>query len=94
MGRTRLERYADRFLTVIVDHMPRKKEEGKFAEYKQKIVEKGYRQAYAPWTDGEEAQLVPEHESGMKLSRIAKAHSRTTGAVRSRLKKLSLEEED
>ena len=44
--------------------------------------------AYAPWTDEEEEEMLAELEQGMKIGDIAKKHCRTNGAIRSRLKKI------
>lgn len=44
--------------------------------------------AYASWTDGEEEEMLAELAQGMKIGDIAKKHCRTTGAIRSRLKKI------
>ena len=46
--------------------------------------------AGASWTDEEDSSLIREFESGMKIADIAKAHGRTNGAIRSRLKKHEL----
>ena len=43
--------------------------------------------AGASWTEEEDRQLDDEYGSGMKISEIAKAHDRTNGAIRARLKK-------
>ena len=42
------------------------------------------------WSVEEDRQLDEEYASGMKISEIAKAHDRTNGAIRSRLKKHGL----
>ncbi len=44
----------------------------------------------ASWTEQENAQLDDEDNSGMKISGIAKAHDRTNGTIRARLKKHGL----
>lgn len=46
--------------------------------------------AGAPWIEQEDQQLDSEFASGMKISEIAKAHSRTNGAIRARLKRHGL----
>ena len=46
--------------------------------------------AGASWTEEEDRQLDEEYTSGLKISEIAKAHDRTNGAIRSRLKKHGL----
>lgn len=38
------------------------------------------------WSDNEDKQLDNEYNSGMDILNIAKIHSRTLGAIRSRLK--------
>ena len=48
--------------------------------------------AGAAWTEEEDARLEEEYRSGMKISAIAKLHARTSGAIRSRLKKQGLSE--
>ena len=40
------------------------------------------------WTPEEEKQLLEEYSNGMKISEMAKIHSRNTGGIRARLKKL------
>ncbi len=39
------------------------------------------------WTEQEDTQLDDEYNSGMKISEIVRAHDRTNGAIRARLKK-------
>ncbi|MBQ9064850.1 MAG: DNA helicase RecQ [Blautia sp.] len=46
--------------------------------------------AGASWTEEEDRQLEEEYRSGMKISEIAKAHSRTSGAIRARLSRNGL----
>ena len=43
--------------------------------------------AGASWNDEEDARLIEEYNIGMKISEIAQLHQRTSGAIRSRLKK-------
>ena len=45
--------------------------------------------AYAPWTDEEDNQLLRELEENMRVGEMAKIHQRTSGAIRSRIKKLN-----
>ena len=47
--------------------------------------------AGAPWTDAEDEQLRNEFLSGTKSATMAKEHSRTRGAIESRLKHLGLQ---
>lgn len=49
--------------------------------------------AGASWTAAEDKQLDEEFHSGMTISEIARAHDRTKGAIRSRLKRHGLIEE-
>ncbi len=44
----------------------------------------------SPWTAGEDNQLKEAFANGIKISQIAKDHQRTAGAIRSRIKKLTL----
>ena len=44
----------------------------------------------SPWSEEEDEQLQQEFVAGMNTSEIAKKHSRTTGAIRARLKKQGL----
>ena len=44
--------------------------------------------AYEPWTEREEKQLIEEYETGISLSNIAEMHARSRGAILARLKKL------
>lgn len=46
--------------------------------------------AGASWTEKEDTQLDEEYNSGMNISEMAKAHDRTNGAIRARLKKHGL----
>lgn len=46
--------------------------------------------AGASWSEEEDTQLDEEYNSGLKISEIAKAHDRTKGAIRARLKKHGL----
>ncbi|MCR5695278.1 MAG: UvrD-helicase domain-containing protein [Clostridia bacterium] len=46
--------------------------------------------AGARWSKSEDKKLIAEYKTGMKISEIAKAHSRTYGAIRARLKKHKL----
>ena len=44
--------------------------------------------SYEPWTEQEDRCLLEEFDSGMPVNSVAEKHSRTNGAIRSRLKKL------
>ena len=65
-------------------------EKGAFAAYKDKIIAKGSTEAYQPWTKEEDQQLTREFEEGKTTKELSEIHKRTTGAIRSRLKKLEL----
>lgn len=41
-----------------------------------------------PWTKGEEDELIAQFDSGMKMASIAAQHSRSRGAIESRLLRL------
>jgi len=47
-------------------------------------------QAWTKWSDEEDAQLVAEFEAGLTAKEIGARHSRTVGAIRSRLAKVEL----
>ena len=65
-----------------------------FEKYKEKQKAKGTVNAYEPWTKEEDDKLVSEFSSHMKLYDIAKAHSRTRGAIKTRLVKLGFIDAD
>ena len=44
--------------------------------------------AYAPWTDEEDEQLIQELVQELSIKRIAEIHKRNNGAIRARIKKL------
>lgn len=46
--------------------------------------------AGSPWNHEEDEKLISEFKSNMKISEIARLHQRTSGAIRSRLKKHGL----
>lgn len=49
------------------------------------------RNAGKPWTDMEDKKLLDEIDSGMAISRIAKEHGRSKGAIESRLVRLGIQ---
>ena len=59
-----------------------------FEKYKEKQKASGAKNAYEPWSEEEDELLLSEFFSHMKLYDIAKKHSRTRGAVKTRLIKL------
>lgn len=60
--------------------------------YRDKVINSGMHSAYNPWESDEDSQLIVEFNSGMCIKEMSDIHKRTTGAIRSRLKKLNLEE--
>ena len=63
---------------------------GTFRDYKDKITAQGSTEAYQPWTDREDQQLVRERKEGKTVGELSAIHRRTQGAIRSRLKKLDI----
>lgn len=55
-----------------------------------RTVEPMLKTYYKKWTRREEQQLVNELEDGKSISEIAENHDRTTGAIRTRIKKLGI----
>ena len=55
-----------------------------------KVIAKGCTEAYQPWTKEEDRQLAREFKEGKTTKELSGIHKRTTGAIRSRLKKLEL----
>ncbi|MCL2100760.1 MAG: hypothetical protein FWH22_03485 [Fibromonadales bacterium] len=48
--------------------------------------------AYMPWTEELDEELIEMHEDGINIRDLAKHFGRTRGAIRSRVKKLELED--
>lgn len=102
VGEAKYEKYGDRFIeavTVFMEENPNAvtsiKEEDNTsatsfdrAEYNRKMNRPDG--AGASWTEKEDRRLDEEYNSGLKISEIAKAHDRTSGAIRARLKKHGL----
>ena len=63
---------------------------GGFQAYKDKIIARGSVEAYQPWTKKEDEQLIREQKEGKTITEMSEIHKRTSGAIRSRLKKLEL----
>ena len=61
---------------------------GPFQAFKDKVVANGSTEAYQPWSEKEDQQLIREHEEGKAIKELSEIHKRTRGAIRSRLKKL------
>ena len=79
-----MEKYGDEIIAIINKHLdlkPVSKPEINRTSDDEKSI--GNR-----WTPEEEKQLLEEYSKGMKISEIAKIHSRNIGGIRARLKRL------
>lgn len=92
VGENKYNKYGQRFIEEIAaftalnpDAVTSTDEAGELPD-----VDNNKQNAGASWTDGEDASLIKEFQAGMKISEIAKAHGRTNGAIRARLKKHGL----
>lgn len=78
------------------DELPKSKEKTKKDKsepaYSVEKVREQHRDAYAPWTDELDDELTEMFCMGISTKDIAKHFGRTAGAIRSRIKKLELEE--
>ena len=106
VGEVKCDKYGDRFIEAIAaflddnpDAVTSIEDNGDVSEERIRIsfdrVEYNRKMnrpdgAGASWTDEEDKQLDEEYNSGMNISEIAKAHDRTNGAIRARLKKHGL----
>ena len=87
---TKLDRYGEKFMRVIREHVSKESEKENKKEKAYTVEEiraSGLTGAYEKWTGEEVKQLIQEYTGGMDIESIAKIHGRTTGAIRSRLKK-------
>ncbi len=50
-----------------------------------------YNEAYMPWTDELDSELIVLYREGLAVKKLAKHFGRTAGAIRARLRKLELE---
>lgn len=86
IGELKLELYGEELISIIhkyLDLKPMNKPEiSRIRDDRELIGTK--------WTTKEEQQLLEEFSNGIKISEIAKIHSRTSGGIRSRLKKLGV----
>lgn len=84
IGEIKLEQYGEDLISIINKYLDLKSidrpEISRIKDDREFIGTK--------WTVEEEKQLLEEFADGMKISEIAKLHSRTPGGIRSRLKKL------
>ncbi len=71
-----------------------RKESGKAASAgtsqtcRDRVIARGNTEAYQSWSEKEDQQLVREYEDGKTIREMSEIHRRTSGAIRSRLKKL------
>ena len=61
---------------------------GAFQAYRDEVIARGKTEAYQSWTAEEDQQLMREQEEGKTIQEMSEIHKRTSGAIRSRLKKL------
>lgn len=61
-----------------------------FSRYKESLISQGSISAYNAWSKEEDGQLRSEYAQNLSISEISKLHSRTSGSIRSRLKKLGV----
>ena len=62
--------------------------EGTELSYMDRVIAQGSVQAYQPWTEEEDQQLLQELEDCISIRDIAVIHQRTYGAIRKRLMRL------
>lgn len=53
-------------------------------------IRETHKEAYQPWSDLEDKELKKKYKQGVRIPEIAAHFNRTTGAIRSRLKKIGL----
>jgi hypothetical protein len=70
-----------RALHKVLDSVPVTKKDGSLPN------------AGKPWNQAEQAKLINEFDSGMKISAIAKEHGRSRGAIEAKLSYLGLIED-
>ena len=64
----------------------------KYMHHQHRDIVKGARElSYEPWTPEEDERLKQEYAQGIKIPQIAEMHERSSGAIRSRLKKNRME---
>ena len=102
VGRRKAEKYGDAFCSLISEHMKSNPDEEKAPENEVSPLQKqldsfremaaSNRRSAVPraWTDEEERQLSEEFSQGMTIAEIGRAHKRTAGAIRARLKKMNI----
>ena len=85
VGQAKLKKYGEAFLKEIKTYINQHKE-----TVIEKNITKGNLSAHKAWSIEEDEKLKFEYENGIKISEISKIHGRTSGAIRSRLKKLDI----
>ena len=102
VGRRKAEKYGDAFCSLISEHLKSNPDEEKAPENEVSPLQKqldsfremtaSNRRSAVPraWTDEEERQLSEEFSQGMTIAEIGRAHKRTAGAIRARLKKMNI----
>lgn len=97
VGKAKMERYGELFTGHIAQYLsqnPNLKKTDTAASlpigYREKVIQGDYPTAYQPWTEKEDLQLAEEYNRRMTIQQMSKAHQRTKGAIRSRLKKLEI----
>lgn len=98
VGNIKLERYGEDFLKVLntsEDSVKIIENNVKgFQLYKQNIISDGFIDAYKPWKAEEDIQLKEEFKNNTSIAEMSTIHKRTNGAIKSRLKKLMLINDD
>jgi ATP-dependent DNA helicase RecQ len=61
-----------------------------FRQYKERLISQGKLSAYNAWSKEEDEKLRTEYEQNISISEISQLHGRTSGSIRSRLKKLEI----
>ena len=93
VGRRKAERYGELFCSLIRENSGSEQEEkGLFRNEKYLFNEVLSSRQSAPreWTPEEEAKLSREFAEGVTIADIARAHKRTKGAIKSRLRKMGI----
>ena len=68
----------------------KKDKAGKSKAYEVDVLKQKHKEAYNPWTAGEDAELKEMYNSGSTIFDLSKTLGRTAGAIRARINKLEL----